>query len=206
MKVNTDKSKVMLFNTSRIFDFKPSLSLDQLLGVFIQSNMKWNLNTDYICAKAFERVWMIRRLKLLGASDDELTDVYVKQVRCILEMAVAVWSAGLTVSQGSQIERVQKTVCAVILGDRHTDYKQSLNILNLKPLRSRRQELCAKFSNKCHKSEKYQSWYSENNSTVNTRSDKSGVLPVPTRTRRYEKSPLPYLTSLVNEVLVNKVS
>ena len=168
--------------------------------------MKWNLNTDYICAKAFERVWMIRRLKLLGASDDELTDVYVKQVRCILEMAVAVWSAGLTVSQGSQIERVQKTVCAVILGDRHTDYKQSLNILNLKPLRSRRQELCAKFSNKCHKSEKYQSWYSENNSTVNTRSDKSGVLPVPTRTRRYEKSPLPYLTSLVNEALVNKVS
>ena len=81
----------------------------------------WNLNTDHICTKAYERIWMLRRLKQLGASDDELKDVYEKQIRCVLELAVAVWSAGLTISQASQIERVQKTVCAVILGNRHTD-------------------------------------------------------------------------------------
>ena len=49
---------------------------------------------------------MLRRLKQLGASDDELKDVYEKQIRCVLELAVAVWSAGLTISQASQIERL----------------------------------------------------------------------------------------------------
>ena len=153
MKVNSEKSKVMLFNSARKYDFKPKLSLDPgvnlkivesttLLGIIIQSNLKWNLNTDYICAKAFSRIWMLRRLKLLGATDDELTDVYIKQVRSVLELAVAVWSAGLTVSQVAQIERVQKTVCAVILGDRYAEYKPALSVLKLKQLTVRRQELC----------------------------------------------------------------
>ena len=60
----------------------------KLLGVIIQSNLKWNENTDFICKRAFDRMWMIRRLKVLGANTDELTDVYNKQVRSILEQAV----------------------------------------------------------------------------------------------------------------------
>jgi hypothetical protein len=205
----------MLFNSAHKFDFKPSLSLEagtdlnivescQLLGVFIQSNLKWNLNTDHICTKAYERIWMLRRLKQLGASDDELKDVYEKQIRCVLELAVAVWSAGLTISQASQIERVQKTVCAVILGNRHTDYKHSLSLLDLKPLNIRRQELCSKFAKKCYKGDKYKSWFADITNTVDTRSDKTGILPVTTRTKRYTKSPLPYLTTLLDGALKNK--
>ena len=71
----------------------------KLLGVVLQSNLKWNENTDYICAKGYDRIWMIRRLKLLGATNDELVDVYNKQVRSVLEMAVAVWSPALTLCQ-----------------------------------------------------------------------------------------------------------
>ena len=40
----------------------------KLLGVIIQSNLKWNKNTDDICKWAFSRMWMIRRLKALGAN------------------------------------------------------------------------------------------------------------------------------------------
>ena len=65
MKINNEKSKVMLFNSSTKFDFNPKLSLVngtnlslvenyQLLGVIIQSNMKWDLNTNYICGKAYD--------------------------------------------------------------------------------------------------------------------------------------------------------
>ena len=126
MKVNHDKSKVILFNSSKKFDFMPQLSLEpginltlvesfQLLGVIVQSNLKWDQNTDYICTKAYERIWMIRRLKLLGASSTELVDVYNKQVRSVLEMAVVVWNPALTKHQVAQIERVQKTVCANIM-------------------------------------------------------------------------------------------
>ena len=207
----------MLFNPANKYDFKPKLTLEpgfdltfvescQLLGVIIQSNLKWNLNTDYICTKAYARIWMVRRLKLLGATNDELTDVYNKQVRCVLELAVAVWSAGLTVSQVAQIERVQKTVCAVILGDTYTDYNLALSVLNLIPLSDRRQELCSNFAQKCYKNDKYRNWFvSKANDSVNvqTRSDKTGLIPVATRTNRFAKSPLPHLTSLLN-VMIKK--
>ena len=57
MKVNSDKSKVMLFNLATKINFKPTLSLDpgnnlnfeessNLLGIIVKSNLKWNLNTD----------------------------------------------------------------------------------------------------------------------------------------------------------------
>ena len=48
----------------------------------------------------------LRRLKANGAGIIDLVDVYSKQVRCVLELAVAVWSPGLTVGQVAQIERV----------------------------------------------------------------------------------------------------
>ena len=39
---------------------------------------------------------MLRRLKLNGAEIEDLVDIYVKQVRCTLELAVPVWSPSLT--------------------------------------------------------------------------------------------------------------
>ena len=67
--------------------------------------MKWDMNTNYICGKAYDRIWMIRRLKALGATNTELVDVYIKQVRCVLEMAAPVWTPALTkgqITQGSE--------------------------------------------------------------------------------------------------------
>ena len=162
MKVNSEKSKVMLFNSSKKYDFMPQLSIEsginlelvescKLLGVIIQSNLKWNENTDFICKRAFDRMWMIRRLKVLGANTDELTDVYNKQVRSILEQAVAVWSPSLTLAQAAQIERVQKTFCAVVLGPNYTDYSLALSALDLSPLDERRKTLCTNFAKKCFK-------------------------------------------------------
>ena len=60
MMINGNKTKVMLFNTSRNYDFMPKLSLDgkthldvvekfKLLGVQLRSDLKWYDNTDYVC-------------------------------------------------------------------------------------------------------------------------------------------------------------
>jgi hypothetical protein len=51
---------------------------------------------------------MLRRLKGLGASTNELLDVYQKQVRSVLVMAVPVWQPALTKQESRQIERVQR--------------------------------------------------------------------------------------------------
>ena len=99
MKLNPKKSKVILFNTSRKYDFMPSCHFGQnenlevveelkLLGVTIKSNLSWSAHCDQICRTAYARMWMLRRLKPLGATSEELIDIYEKQIRCILEFAV----------------------------------------------------------------------------------------------------------------------
>ena len=82
--------------------------------------MKWSDNTDYICQKGYERLWMLRRLKGLGASEAEMLDVYHKQVRSVLELAVPVWQPAITQQETKQIERVQRCALYIILGDDYT--------------------------------------------------------------------------------------
>ena len=115
------KTKAILFNRARNFDFMPKLTIEdseplelvdemRLLGVMVSYDLKWRSNTTVMIKKAFSRLWILRRLKPLGASTMELLDVYQKQVRCIVEYASPVWTGGLTLDEVHQIERVQKTV------------------------------------------------------------------------------------------------
>jgi hypothetical protein len=153
-------------------------------------------------------MWMIRRLKALGASNDELVDVYAKQVRSILEQAVAVWSPSLTLNQAAQIERVQKTFCAVVLGPKYIVYPISLSVLDLSTLDERRQNQCSNFGKKCVKSQKYQNWFvpkTNDPDNVQTRSDKTGLVPGNARTKSYRKSPLPYLTEQLSVCKSRKI-
>ena len=60
----------------------------KLLGVHLRSDMRWCDNTDIICKKGYSRLWILRRLKGLGANLAELVDIYEKQVRAVLELAV----------------------------------------------------------------------------------------------------------------------
>ena len=41
---------------------------------------------------AYARLWMVRRLNLLRASNDDLKDVLEKQLGAILEFGVPVWN------------------------------------------------------------------------------------------------------------------
>ena len=215
MVINEDKTKVMIFNTGRAYDFMPKLTIQtgsvlevvetfKLLGVILQSNLKWQGNTDYICKKGYARLWMIRRLKGLGANQTELLDVYEKQVRSVLELAVAVWEPGLTVEERRQIERVQKSAFCIILGNGYHSYENACSILNRKSLSERRLDLCLKFAKKSQLHDKYQYWFSYNPSSAprQTRYSDNLVTPIykeiQTRTGRYEDSPIPYLTKLLN--------
>ena len=115
------KNKVILFNNAVKYDFQPNLTLQngsqlevtdeiRLLGVQVRSDLSWSSNTTKICQAAYSRLWMLRRLKPLGASEAELLDVYDKQVRCMVEFSTPVWTSGLTQAESNQIERVQKAV------------------------------------------------------------------------------------------------
>ena len=129
-----------------------------------------------------------------------------KKIRSVLEQAVAVWAPGLTKCDVTQIERVQKTACAVILGDKHINYTKSLKALNMKTLENRRSELCLNFAKKAHNSEKFRTWFANNDSKYcKTRSEKNVLKLVKTRTQKYKKSAIPYLTNILNNYLKSQV-
>ena len=162
MKINKDKTKVMLFNTSKTRDFTPNLKIDgteievveelKILGVKVTSDLKWHEHIKYITKKGYTRIWILRRLKHNGASESELKDIYIKQIRSALEYACVVWHPGLTKVNTSDVERVQKTALAVILGKNYLNYQNGLENLKLEKLSARREVLSKKFADKAFKS------------------------------------------------------
>ena len=195
MQINVKKTKAMLFNTRRTVDFMPEIKSEngeclevveeyKLIGVKIQSDLGWAKNTSFLCSKGYSKLWILRNLKKMGTEQSLLVDVYYKQCRSVLEMAVPVWSAGLTKSESNQIERVQKTAVAIILGENHKSYNRSLKTLGMKTLEERRKDLCLAFAKKSFQNEKFKNWFCESSECVEE------VKPVNTRTKRYRRSPL----------------
>ena len=130
-----------------------------MLGVQVRSDLSWKSNTAAICQSAYARLWMLRRLKPLGATTKELLDVYDKQIRCMVEFSTPVWTSGLTLAEENQIERIQKAAFAIILGKEYSSYAKALKQLTRSTLTDRRTELNLKFAKKCLKSDKFQHWF-----------------------------------------------
>ena len=214
MKLNETKTKVMIFNIASSVDILPELKINnenilevveemKLLGIVIQSNLKWKSNTSNLTKKGWRRMWLLRNLNKLGGSEEQLLKVYIEQIRSVLEMACPVWHPGLTEIETRNIERLQKTAFAIIRGQDHTNYRDALEHFNLNSLKQRREDLCLNFAKKALKSEKFKNWFCRNEQNVETRRAKMHLKEVYTRTRRYEKSPLPNLTKLLNSHLHN---
>ena len=75
----------------------------------------------------------------------------------------------------------------------------------------RRIQLCGNFAKKSLKNPRYNTWFSANDApppNINTRYEDTKVQtilnPVMTRTDRFMKSPLPYLTDLLNKLMTKK--
>ena len=95
MRLNPLKTKAMLFNPLHKWDFQPTLTTNgsdildvveeyKILGYVMRSDLKTTSNTDYICQRAYKRMWILRRLKSLGCPIAELLDVLQQQIISIL--------------------------------------------------------------------------------------------------------------------------
>ena len=195
-------------NPCKSKDFMPEMVVEgtrldlveqyKLLGVIVTSNLSWSANTDYIVERCHKKMWVIRRLKKLGADHSDLLDVYFKLVRSIVEYAVPVWNSGLTGEDICKIERIQKIACNIILGDKYQSYNHALKTLGLEKLSVRRKGLCIKFTRKAMQHDKFSMWFKPT-PTVNTRIKRPQFYEVVCKTARFENSPLSYLTKLLNQ-------
>ena len=116
----------------------------RLLGLVLRSDTKWSSNTKNMILKASKRLLILRRQKKLGAKNSDLVDVFIKQIRCILELA-----------EKLDLERVQKCACHIILGDSYNSYTSALLTLGLETLELRRNKLSLKFALKSEKHRKF---------------------------------------------------
>ena len=127
MKINFEKTKMIVFNPCKGTDFMPQFTVDdhrievveeiRCLGLIVRADLKWISNTRYIVRRAYQKLWMVKRLKNLGAHTADLVDIFEKHVRSVLEFGTIVWHPSITQSETIDIERVQKSFCRIVLGD-----------------------------------------------------------------------------------------
>ena len=130
----------MLFNASRTNYFSPVMNIDgalleaveemKLLGVIITTDLE-HKNTEHITKKAYSRLWLLKRLKQMGASRSALIDTYTKHVRSVLKFAAVVWNSSPTQENIITIERVQKCAFSVIIGARYNTYEEACKNLKI---------------------------------------------------------------------------
>ena len=194
MKLNIPKTKLMMFNPCKSKDFMPEFKISQtrielveqtkLLGVIISSDLSWTANTEYITKRCNKKTWMLRRLKNLGASQNDSLDVYIKQVRSLAEFAVPAWNSSLTGDDIVNLERIQKTALHIILGQEYKSYNSALKTTGLEKLSERRKKICIKFAKRAQKHPKFSKWF-KLNSNRNTRLPQPKFCPPVYRTERF---------------------
>ena len=205
MVLNTKKTKIMPFNFTKKFDFVPEFQLEnqslevvyetKLLGVICSTDCKWSKNTTYIVQRATSKLWFLRRLKVLGADNESLVDLYKLFVRSNLEFAAPLWSGAITSGESRKIERVQKIAVAIILGSRYSEYEDSLDKLGLELLSDRRKTLSVKFAKNMSNDPKFLSLFPKG---LTTRSGKEYFATPECSTKRYRTSAIPFLIDLLN--------
>ena len=138
MKLNSKKTKTMLFNFTYNYQFRTRLTVDnevletvdntKLLGTVISSDLKWDLNTNRIVKRAYAKMELVRKLSGFGAPTSDLKIIYVTFVRSQLEKSSCVWHSGLTQENEVDLERVQKLALKIILKNDYKNYQNALNI------------------------------------------------------------------------------
>ena len=205
MKINSKKSKTMIFNFSRNHQFSTRLELSgeileivndtKLLGTVISSDLRWEKNTQNIVKKANRRMEILRKISNFGASYSDLKTIYIAYIRSILEQSCTVWNSGLTEENAKDIERVQKSALKLILAEKYQNYENALNILELETLASRRKTLCLEFAKKCLKNVKMKCLFSENVKIHEMKTKREKFKVNHAKTSRLMNSPITYMQS-----------
>ena len=141
IKINNQKTKTMIFNFTEKYQFGTRLSMEngnlevidstRLLGTIITNDLKWEQNTAHIVKKSNARMELLRRVASFGTSSEDLKTIYYLFVRSQLEQSSVVWHSSLTEENKTDLERVQKSIVKIIMGENYKSYNKSLQYLDI---------------------------------------------------------------------------
>ena len=206
MKLNTEKTKNMIFNYTNNYQFTTRLSLcdekievlksTKLLGTIISDDLKWDSNTKEIVRKANMSMQILRKMVEFGATISEMKQIYFAFVRSHLEKSATLWHSSLTQKNINDLERVQKTAVKIILGSSKNGYKKGLLKLDIDDLKTRRKKLCLDFAKKCIKNPKLKNMFPRVYKTKCRKSNKYFVQYA--KHERLKQSAIIYMQNLLN--------
>ena len=216
MKINTTKTKTMVFNFTNKYQFGTRLKLGdeqletvtetKLLGTILTNDLKWDQNTNNIVKRAYARMELLRKLSGFGAPTKDLKSVYITFIRSVCEQSSNVWHSGLSLQNTEDLERIQKIALKIILKEKYKDYKNALNILDLEELKDRREKFSLNFAQKCLRDNKMKHLFPPNNKNhqMKTRkSEHSKVFHV--HTERLKNSLIIYMQNQLNKEVWRKI-
>ena len=157
LQINSKKCMTMQFSRSRSYDFPMDYSIGgsnileerdtlQILGVQVQSDLRWNMQVNQMVARASRTSWVLRRMRALGVDQNTLVEYWKTEGRVHLEMACPVWHSSLTLAQSRSLERCQRVAMAAIVGHWAPSLTEQLLDLGLERLDARRTKICGKFA------------------------------------------------------------
>ena len=207
MCLNREKSKYIIFNFTKNFQFSTRVKLDnslleevsdcRLLGVILENDLSFEKNTQSIVKKGYTRMIILSKLYAFNLPVEEMVNMYILFIRSVLEQSCIVWHSSITVDDSNAIERVQKTALRIILAEDYSDYHSALQLTELSTLIERRSQLCLKFAKRHVRKGKDDGLFPRNVKIVNTRPHEAFFV-TPARTDRLAKSAVPYMQRLLN--------
>ena len=182
----------------------PTVSSYKHLGIIMQNDGKWNINTEDITSKAKRRIDIISDLKY-KLDRDSLIKLYIAYVRPLIEYGCQVWC---NISEGDKeaIENIQIKAARVALGvKKGTSPELMYSELGWLPLETRRnqQKLCMLFKILNDKAPKLLKMLKpkaiSRRNSYNTRNT-ADLDPPKCKTEQYSKSFFPSTIKLWNQL------
>ena len=91
MKLTDKKSKHMIFNFSKKYQFSTRLKMEgkvldqvhqtKLLGLTLQDDLSWRANTDALTKKDYKRMILLKNLFSFNVPIKDLIDIYYLYIR-----------------------------------------------------------------------------------------------------------------------------
>ena len=105
----TNRRNVPHLNPIRCKDIEvPRVKSSKLLGVVFTDNLSFSEHIASICTSATKTLFFLRRLKLAGASPEDLVRVYSSYTRPLLEFASPLWGSCITNTDDQKLESLQR--------------------------------------------------------------------------------------------------
>ena len=209
---NTKKCFTMQFSRAKKYDFPMEFTMGgsevleekktlRLLGLLVQSNLKWDSQIMQMISRANKTIWVLRRMKALGVETTTLVQYWKSEGRVHLEFACPVWHASITKAQRQSLERSQRVAMAAMVGYWEPSLTLQLNTLGLERLDKRRVDICRRFALSTATTSRHRDIFTRAPEAPARKVKHSRKYIEPrARTAAYRNSAVPYLTRVLNQL------